>query len=76
METIRTRKFHVLNVYAILILKVWENVYGFNMSVIKNIALREPLVDIVNSNACVTRPFAFKVCLVDVLGDLTPRKSI
>ncbi len=25
----------------------WDNVYGFNMSVIKEIALTEPLVDVV-----------------------------
>lgn len=39
----------------------WENVYGFDMSVIKEAALREPLVDTVEAKSVVTRPFAFKV---------------
>jgi protein arginine N-methyltransferase 1 len=32
----------------------WENVYGFDMSPIRDIALREPLVDVVESKSIVT----------------------
>lgn len=32
----------------------WENVYGFNMSIIRDLALKEPIVDVVESGAVVT----------------------
>jgi protein arginine N-methyltransferase 1 len=32
----------------------WDNVYGFDMSVIKNIALTEPLVDTVNPSSIIS----------------------
>jgi len=32
----------------------WDNVYGFNMSCIKKLALQEPLVDVVESNQIMT----------------------
>ncbi|KAI9013209.1 S-adenosyl-L-methionine-dependent methyltransferase [Gaertneriomyces semiglobifer] len=38
----------------------WDNVYGFNMSHIKSLALREPLVDTVDSKAVVTTACAFR----------------
>ncbi|KAG1751398.1 protein arginine N-methyltransferase [Suillus paluster] len=38
----------------------WENVYGFDYSCIKDIALREPLVDTVDLKAVVTDPFVIK----------------
>jgi len=38
----------------------WDNVYGFDYSVIKDIALREPLVDTVELKATVTNPCRFK----------------
>lgn len=34
----------------------WDNVYGFNMSSIKDVALLEPLVDTVESDAVITNP--------------------
>uniref|UniRef100_A0A672PZA6 type I protein arginine methyltransferase n=1 Tax=Sinocyclocheilus grahami TaxID=75366 RepID=A0A672PZA6_SINGR len=39
----------------------WENVYGFDMTCIRNVAMKEPLVDIVDSkqvvsNACLIKP--------------------
>eukprot|EP00934_Nitzschia_sp_Nitz4_P006177 Nitzschia sp. Nitz4//scaffold50_size126154//101663//103028//NITZ4_003700-RA/size126154-augustus-gene-0.130-mRNA-1//-1//CDS//3329553743//6167//frame0 len=37
----------------------WKNVYGFDMSPLKDIALREPVVDVVDSKAIVTDPVAF-----------------
>ena len=40
---------------------VWDNVYGFDYSVIKDIALREPLVDTVDFKSTVTDPCTFKV---------------
>ena len=33
---------------------VWENVYGFDMSVIKEQAMQEPLVDVVESQSLVS----------------------
>ncbi|KIK99375.1 hypothetical protein PAXRUDRAFT_822792 [Paxillus rubicundulus Ve08.2h10] len=38
----------------------WDNVYGFNYSCIKGIALREPLVDTVELKAVVTDPYMLK----------------
>lgn len=35
---------------------VWDNVYGFNFSPLKDTALTEPLVDTVEVKACVTDP--------------------
>uniref|UniRef100_A0A8D3CK98 type I protein arginine methyltransferase n=1 Tax=Scophthalmus maximus TaxID=52904 RepID=A0A8D3CK98_SCOMX len=32
----------------------WENVYGFDMTCIRNVAMREPLVDVVDSKQVVT----------------------
>ena len=38
----------------------WEDVYGFNMSPIKELALKEPLVDTVDPHAIVTEPVRFR----------------
>ncbi|KAJ3038618.1 hypothetical protein HDV00_000462 [Rhizophlyctis rosea] len=38
----------------------WENVYGFDMSHIKTLALREPLVDTVDAKAVVTTAHAYR----------------
>jgi type I protein arginine methyltransferase len=38
----------------------WDEVYGFDMSAIKNDALNEPLVDVVEDKAVVSDAFAFK----------------
>ncbi|KAN0091296.1 S-adenosyl-L-methionine-dependent methyltransferase [Tylopilus felleus] len=38
----------------------WDNVYGFDYSCIKDIALREPLVDTVELKAVVTDPYLLK----------------
>ena len=43
---------------------VWDDVYGFDYSCIKDIALREPLVDTVELKSVVTNPFPLKVCTV------------
>ncbi|KAI0286356.1 protein arginine N-methyltransferase [Russula brevipes] len=40
----------------------WDNVYGFDFSCIKDIALREPLVDTVELKAVATDPCILKVC--------------
>ena len=45
---------------------VWDNVYGFDYSCIKDIALREPLVDTVELRAVVTDPCLLKVCVTNV----------
>lgn len=46
---------------------VWDNVYGFDYSCIKEIALREPLVDTVELKAVVTDPCLIKVCAFPIL---------
>ncbi|RKO87467.1 S-adenosyl-L-methionine-dependent methyltransferase [Blyttiomyces helicus] len=38
----------------------WETVYGFNMSHIKSLALREPLVDTVNGQAVATTAYPYR----------------
>jgi len=43
-----------------LICIVWDDVYGFDFSCIKDIALREPLVDCVELKAVATQPCAIK----------------
>ena len=43
----------------------WENVYGFDMKVIKDTALKEPLVDTVESRAVVSN--AVPILQVDIL---------
>ncbi|KAH9484910.1 type I protein arginine N-methyltransferase Rmt1 [Psilocybe cubensis] len=48
----------------------WDNVYGFDYSCIKDIALREPLVDTVELKAVVTNP-----CLVKHIDLLTAKKE-
>jgi len=48
----------------------WENVYGFDFSSIKSVALREPLVDTVDSKAIVTNP-----CLIKEIDIRTVKKS-
>lgn len=41
----------------------WENVYGFDMSCIKDVAIKEPLVDVVDPKQLVTN-----ACLIKVRG--------
>ncbi|KAF7986966.1 hypothetical protein HWV62_15 [Athelia sp. TMB] len=48
----------------------WDNVYGFDYSCIKDIALREPLVDTVELKAVVTDP-----CLIKHIDLLTAKKE-
>lgn len=39
----------------------WENVYGFDMSCIKDVAIKEPLVDVVDPKQLVTNACLIKV---------------
>lgn len=48
----------------------WDNVYGFDYSCIKDIALREPLVDTVEMNAVVTKP-----CMIKHIDLATAKKE-
>ncbi|KAJ3630003.1 hypothetical protein Zmor_028524, partial [Zophobas morio] len=48
----------------------WNNVYGFNMQCIKELALKEPLVDVVNSNQVVTRS-----CPIKTIDMFTAKKE-
>lgn len=45
----------------------WENVYGFDMSCIKDVAIKEPLVDVVDPKQLVTN-----ACLIKVRGRVQP----
>lgn len=49
-----------------VVLSGWENVYGFDMSCIKEVAIKEPLVDVVDPKQLVTNS-----CLIRVGGCLT-----
>lgn len=42
----------------------WECVYGFNMSCIRDLALKEPLVDVVDSHQICTDTSLLKVRLL------------
>lgn len=46
----------------------WENVYGFDMSCIRDVAMKEPLVDIVDPKQVVTNACLIKVCRLFFLG--------
>ncbi|TFY75192.1 hypothetical protein EWM64_g8820 [Hericium alpestre] len=48
----------------------WDNVYGFDYSCIKDIALREPLVDTVELKSVVTDP-----CVIKRINILTAKKE-
>ena len=39
----------------------WDSVYGFNMSSIRKVALKEPLVDVVEPHQIVTDSYLIKV---------------
>ncbi len=43
-------------------IEFWNNVYGFNMSNIRDLAMLEPLVDVVNAEAIVTDHCALWTC--------------
>ncbi|TNN56383.1 Protein arginine N-methyltransferase 8 [Liparis tanakae] len=48
----------------------WENVYGFDMSCIRNVAIKEPLVDLVDPKQVVTNACLLKnVCVVKEAPD-------
>lgn len=46
----------------------WENVYGFDMTCIRDVAMKEPLVDIVDPKQVVTNACLIKVCRLPLLG--------
>ena len=46
----------------------WENVYGFDMTCIRDVAMKEPLVDIVDPKQVVTNACLIKVCRLSLLG--------
>lgn len=49
----------------------WENVYGFDMSCIKDVAIKEPLVDVVDPKQLVTN-----ACLIKVLNNSGGSRSL
>lgn len=53
----------------------WDNVYGFDMSCIRNVALTEPLVDVVEAKQVVTNSCVVKVRLMQIVGQVTPTCS-
>ncbi|MEQ2159455.1 Protein arginine N-methyltransferase 8-B, partial [Goodea atripinnis] len=44
----------------------WENVYGFDMTCIRNVAIKEPLVDVVDPKQVVTNSCLVKVSIENV----------
>lgn len=48
----------------LLYLPGWENVYGFDMTCIRNVAMKEPLVDIVDPKQVVTNSCLVKVSII------------
>ncbi|XP_037098516.1 protein arginine N-methyltransferase 8-B-like isoform X2 [Syngnathus acus] len=54
----------------------WENVYGFDMSCIRNVAIKEPLVDVVDPKQVVTSPCLLKVQRNDYVHALVTYFSI
>lgn len=46
---------------CVCLLPGWENVYGFDMSCIRNVAIKEPLVDVVDPKQVVTNACLLKV---------------
>jgi hypothetical protein len=46
----------------------WENVYGFDMTCIRDVAMKEPLVDIVDPKQVVTNACLIKVWRLVLLG--------
>lgn len=48
-----------------LYLPGWENVYGFDMTCIRNVAMKEPLVDVVDPKQVVTNSCLVKVSTVN-----------
>ena len=49
--------------YVIFFVSGWDNVYGFDMSAIRNIAISEPLVDVVDPKQVVSNHCLVKVTL-------------
>ena len=48
----------------------WDDVYGFDMSCIRNVALQEPLVDVVDrnqvvANSCLIKEIDIQTCTKD-----------
>lgn len=46
----------------------WENVYGFDMTCIRDVAMKEPLVDIVDPKQVVTNACLIKVRRLVMVG--------
>jgi protein arginine N-methyltransferase 1 len=42
----------------------WDNVYGFDMSCIRGVAITEPLVDVVDPKQVVSNSCLVKVCIM------------
>lgn len=51
----------ITNHFVTLYLPGWENVYGFDMTCIRNVAMKEPLVDVVDPKQVVTNSCLVKV---------------
>ncbi|XP_019738739.1 protein arginine N-methyltransferase 8-B isoform X2 [Hippocampus comes] len=54
----------------------WENVYGFDMSCIRNVAIKEPLVDVVDPKQVVTNACLLKVQRNDYVHALVTYFSV
>lgn len=54
----------------------WENVYGFDMSCIKDVAIKEPLVDVVDPKQLVSNSCLIKVVTIFNLTAPSYDKSV
>lgn len=53
---------HLAQIDYSLYITGWDNVYGFDMSTIRKVAITEPLVDVVDPKQVVTNACLVKVC--------------
>ena len=70
MRKLAVRSFKFLHRSPLTSITVWDNVYGFDFTPLKDTALTEPLVDTVELKACVTDPSrVFEIDLYHVTAD-------
>ena len=50
--------------FVVILLSGWDNVYGFDMSCIRKVAICEPLVDVVDPKQVVTNSCLVKVWIM------------
>ena len=61
MELYKTINHYFMPLSILSFVAVWDNVYGFDMSAIRKVAISEPLVDVVDPKQVVTNSCLIKV---------------